>query len=155
MSHYDSFDDIDAIIENPEARLLSHGVKPTSSRLLVFRELGKVHHPLSLKDLEDRLITVDKSTIFRALTLLLQHHLVHAIEDGSGALKYEICCGHDECTLEDQHSHFYCEHCHRTFCLRDIKIPLVELPEGFVAQTVNYMIKGLCPDCQAQTENGM
>ncbi|MBR3547327.1 MAG: transcriptional repressor [Bacteroidaceae bacterium] len=155
MPHHGFVDEIDEFIENPEARLVSHGVKPTSSRLLVFRELACARHPYSIKDLEDRLLTVDKSTIFRTLTLLLQHHLIHAIEDGSGALKYELCCGHDECTLEDQHTHFYCEHCHRTFCLHDTRIPQIVLPEGFVAQTVNYMIKGLCPECHVLVQKKM
>ena len=128
-------------------RLLSRGVKPTSMRVWVYRELEKSLHPLSLRELEEKMLTADRSTIFRTLTLLLQHHLVHGIEDGSGALKYEVCHGHEECTLEDQHTHFYCEKCHRTYCLRDTHIPHVELPEGFVASTVNYMIKGTCAAC--------
>lgn len=130
-----------------EQKLTERGVKPTAMRLLVYQELHKARHPLSLKELEERMVTADRSTIFRTLTLLLQHHLVHGIEDGSGALKYEACHGHHECTLEDQHSHFYCESCHRTFCLHDIPIPLVNLPQGFRAITINYMIKGICPQC--------
>lgn len=134
-------------MEDYEHKLSERGVKPTAMRLLVYQELDKARHPLSLKDLEERMVTADRSTIFRTLTLLLQHHLVHGIEDGSGALKYEICHGHHECTLQDQHSHFYCEQCQRTFCLHDTPIPLVDLPQGFRAITINYMIKGICPQC--------
>lgn len=134
-------------MEDYEHRLTERGVRPTAMRLLVYKELDKARHPLSLKDLEERMVTADRSTIFRTLTLLLQHHLVHGIEDGSGALKYEICHGHHECTLQDQHSHFYCEQCQRTFCLHDTPIPLVDLPQGFRATTINYMIKGICPQC--------
>lgn len=133
-----------------ESTLESRGVKPTAMRLLVYRALRKARHPLSLRDLEEHLVTADRSTIFRTLTLLLQHQLIHGIEDGSGALKYEICQGHDECTLQDQHSHFYCEQCHRTFCLPDIPIPIVSLPQGFTASSINYMIKGTCPQCQEE-----
>ena len=134
-------------MEDYEHRLTERGVRPTAMRLLVYQELDKARHPLSLKELEERMVTADRSTIFRTLTLLLQHHLVHGIEDGSGALKYEICHGHHECTLQDQHSHFYCEQCQRTFCLHDTPIPLVDLPQGFRATTINYMIKGICPQC--------
>lgn len=130
-----------------EQRLSERNVKPTAMRVLVFKELDKSSHPLSLKDLEERLLTADRSTIFRVLTLLLQHHLVHGIEDGSGALKYEMCHGHHECTLDDQHSHFYCELCHRTFCFHDTPVPVIDLPDGFHATTINYMIKGICPEC--------
>jgi len=135
-------------MEHDIALHLEHrGVKPTAMRLLVFQELEKAVRPLSLKELEERMVTAERSTIFRALTLLLQHHLIHGIEDGSGSLRYEICHGHEECTLEDQHTHFFCEQCQRTFCLHDTPIPQVELPEGFCANTINYMIKGICPEC--------
>ena len=90
-----------------EDHLAARGVKPTAMRLLVYRELDRARRPLSLRELEERMVTAERSTIFRTLTLLLQHHLVHGIEDGSGALKYEVCHGHEECTLEDQHTHFY------------------------------------------------
>ena len=132
------------------ARFTSHGVKPTAIRRLVYRELGKVSHPLSLRDMEERLVTMDKSTIFRALSLLLQHHLIHGIEDGSGSLKYELCHGHDECTPDDQHTHFFCECCHRTFCLPSIPVPQVELPQGFRVNTINYIVKGICPQCASE-----
>ena len=56
--------------------------------------------------------------------------------------------GEDECTLADMHTHFYCEACHRTFCLKDISAPIVDLPEGFLTYSVNYIIKGICPECR-------
>ena len=46
---------------------------------------------MSVTDLEDKLDTVDKSTIFRTLTLFLSHHLIHGVDDGSGSLKYAVC----------------------------------------------------------------
>lgn len=81
------------------------------------------------------------------LTLFVAHHVAHAIEDGSGVLKYEICGGEDACTIDDMHTHFYCELCHRTFCFKSIHVPTVELPEGFTMTSVNYMVKGICPEC--------
>ena len=135
-----------------EHRLEHRGVKLTAMRLLVYQELEQAHRPLSLRELEDRMQTAERSTIFRTLTLLLQHHLIHAIEDGSGSLRYEVCEGEEECTLNDQHIHFYCEHCHRTFCLQDKKIPQVSLPEGFQISSINFMVKGLCPSCATRKE---
>lgn len=136
---------------NPiEQRLEHRGVKLTAMRLLVYKELEHAHHPLSLRELEERMQTAERSTIFRTLALLQQHQLVHSIEDGNGVLKYEICHGHDECTIEDQHTHFYCEQCHRTFCFHETRIPQVTLPKGFQMSAINYMIKGLCPDCASK-----
>lgn len=133
-----------------EERFEHRGVKPTAMRLLVYKELERARRPLSLRELEERMTTAERSTIFRALTLLLDHHLVHDIEDGSGAVRYEICESDDHHHHDDQHIHFYCERCHRTFCFRNTRIPQVALPQGFRMASVNYMVKGLCPDCEAR-----
>ncbi|MCR5820290.1 MAG: transcriptional repressor [Bacteroidaceae bacterium] len=133
-------------------KMEKRGVKPTATRLLVLRALGSHHRALSLRELDDILETIDRSTIFRALTLFLANHLVHAIEDGTGVTKYEICEGHEECSIEDQHTHFFCVGCHRTFCFHNTPVPTIEMPEGFVMQNVNYLVKGLCPDCSAKAK---
>lgn len=127
--------------------LAQREIKPTAIRLLVLKELLNANQAFSLLDLEDRLVTVDKSTIFRTITLFLGHHLIHAIDDGSGSLKYAVCNNDCNCDVDDLHTHFYCESCHRTFCFKQIHIPQVTLPEGFSMQSINYVIKGLCSDC--------
>ena len=86
---------------------------------------------VSILDLENLLDTVDKSTIFRTITLFLSHHLIHSIDDGSGALKYAVCGNSCSCSVEDLHSHFYCNVCHKTYCLEGIDVPIVKLPIGF------------------------
>lgn len=128
-------------------RLEKKGVRATSIRILVLDALTNASGTMSLADLEAVLETVDKSSIFRTLEIFEKHHLVHSIDDGTGSIKFEACEGEDDCTIADMHTHFYCEKCHRTFCLKEISAPLVDLPEGFQANSVNYIIKGLCPDC--------
>ena len=63
--------------------LTEHGIKPTANRLMVARELAAAGRPLSLTELERQLQTIDKSGIFRALTLFREHHLLHVIESCS------------------------------------------------------------------------
>ena len=126
--------------------LEEHGIKATVNRLLVAEALGDSSRPLSLMELEDQIGTVDKSGIFRSLALFKEHHLVHSIEDVEGT-RYELCLSHDSAHDEDTHVHFYCERCHRTFCLDDIHIPSVELPKGYDARSANYVLKGICPAC--------
>ena len=82
-----------------------------------------------------------------ALTLFLSHHLIHGVDDGSGSLKYAVCEDCCMCTVEDQHMHFYCEQCHKTYCIRSVHAPTVNLPEGFMQTGINYVIKGICADC--------
>ena len=131
-------------------RLEKKGIKPTALRILILRTMMEAKYAVSLADLDDRLDTVDKSTIFRTLTLFLSHHLIHGIEDGSGSLKYEVCGSECSCSVDDMHTHFYCEKCHRTFCFKGIRIPVIDLPEGFLMDSINYMVKGTCADCAAK-----
>ncbi|EJW91080.1 ferric uptake regulation protein [gut metagenome] len=144
------------MMENLEHLLLEKDIKPTAIRLLVVRAMQEADCALSLTNLETRLATVDKSTIFRTLTLFLEHHIIHAVSDGSGQTKYALCPSDCHCDNKDGHNlnglhiHFSCENCHRTFCLRGLSIPEVELPEGFVLNNANYVLMGLCPECAAK-----
>lgn len=131
-------------------KLALRGIKPTAIRLLILRTMLEEEQAMSMMDLENRLDTVDKSTIFRTVTLFLARHLVHGVDDGSGSLKYAVCDNACSCSVEDLHTHFYCESCHKTFCLKDLHVPVVPLPPGFVLQSINYVLKGLCDECAAK-----
>lgn len=134
-------------------QLKTKEVTPTVIRLLVASALASCHEGLSMSDIERRLQTVDKSSIFRALTTFQQHHLVHEIDDGTNQLKYAWCgegcmCGEDShAGIKDEHMHFHCERCGRTFCMSGIAVPEVALPEGYHVHSANMVLKGLCPDC--------
>lgn len=131
-----------------EEMLSRRGVKPTSNRILVMRELMKATRPVSLADLEILLaFSMDKASIFRVLELFSEKDVVHVIEDGSRSLKYELCHNDDHHTIADQHVHFYCERCKKTYCLETVGVPMVDVPEGFRPHSVNYVIKGICPEC--------
>jgi len=128
-----------------------HDIKPTANRIVVVKTLAAAERPMSLSELENKILSIDKSGIFRALTLFREHHLVHVLEDGGDGVRYELCHSHDGHEQDDdQHVHFYCEHCHRTFCISDVPIPPVQLPPGYVLESTNYMAKGLCPDCASR-----
>ncbi|MCD8281803.1 MAG: transcriptional repressor [Prevotella sp.] len=133
-------------------RLAEKGIKPTSTRLLVLREFFRGGQMVSLPELERCLPTVDKSTISRTLAIFLAHELIHAADDGTGAMKYALSDDTGEDVFRDGHIHFCCTECLRTFCLRDIHAPGVSLPAGFVLQGINYVIKGLCPECSYRRE---
>ncbi len=131
------------------------GLRATPNRILVLRELMGAEAPQSLIELETRLETLDRSSILRVLTSLCDHGLVHVMEDGRGVSKYEAC--HDSGHHHDHrewhiaedlhHAHFYCEKCGKVYCLEDVMVPQIEVPEGFEVRGVNFMLKGLCPRC--------
>lgn len=129
--------------------LMEHaGIKPTSNRVLVIRALMDASAPMSLIDLETQLGTLERSSILRVLNLLLSRHLVHIMEDGRGVAKYELCHCADHCTVDDMHAHFYCERCERMICLENVPVPHIPLPSGYSLHSVNFMLKGICPDCR-------
>lgn len=130
--------------------LEGHDIKPTANRIVVVRELAKSLRPVTLSELETRIMTIDKSNIFRALTLFREHHLVHIIEGGSEGVRYELCHSLDHDHDEDIHPHFLCEKCGQTYCLDYTEIPNIHLPKGFEKKTANLMIKGICGNCQSK-----
>ena len=73
------------------ALLAKREIQPTAIRILVLQAMLKAGRSVSLLDLENMLDTVDKSSIFRTITLFLSHHLIHSIDDGTGSFKYAVC----------------------------------------------------------------
>lgn len=126
----------------------SHGIKPTANRIVVAMELDRASCPMTMAELERKILSIDKSGIFRVLSLFKAHHFVHVVEDGGGAgARYELCRSHQGEVDEDEHPHFRCEACGRVFCLEDVSVPRVCLPEGFTLRAVSLLVKGLCPEC--------
>lgn len=132
--------------------LTQKGVKPTANRILVVKALMSAMRPAALAELTNSLQTVDKSSVYRTLCMFLEKDVVHSIDDGSGSLKYELCL-HSRHSIDDMHAHFYCTVCGKIFCLEATIPPLqVALPEGFAAHSSNYVIKGVCGDCNTSTK---
>jgi Fur family ferric uptake transcriptional regulator len=128
-------------------RLKARGIRPTAIRLLVFRAMTDYPQAFSLMDMENVLDTVDRSTLFRTISLFHEKLLIHSIDDGSGSVKYSVCSSHCTCSLDDLHAHFYCTRCKKTLCLEQISVPEVQLPPGFLIRSVNFVLKGLCRRC--------
>lgn len=131
-----------------EKRLRDAGVRVTSVRLLVYKTVYEgLHNAFSLQDVMELLPHADNSSVFRALSLFADHHLLHLIDDGTGMQKYCVCrCG----TFKCHHVHFTCTECHETICLKDVKIPAVDVPEGYVVEEAEFVVKGLCPKCRGR-----
>lgn len=123
------------------------GIRPTSTRLLVYDAICKISDTFSLTSLENELPSIDKSVIFRTLSLFHERRLIHSVDDGSGLHKFCLCHNRGHCSAEEAHCHFYCEKCRKTYCLNEDSIPPVRIPEGFTAHEVNYIVKGVCAEC--------
>ncbi|MEE1062112.1 MAG: transcriptional repressor [Paludibacteraceae bacterium] len=129
-------------MESSEKFLKESGIRPTSTRVLIWEKINEVQFAFSLTDIEDLIPDIDRSTIFRTLVVFEEHHLLHSIADGSGAQKY--CVAKSE---EEQHVHITCNICHHTYCCKSLLVPKVEVPEGFQVIETSYVIKGICGEC--------
>lgn len=132
--------------------LANKDIKSTPNRILVLKKLYEESHPVSLLTLSNHLLTMDKSSIFRVLSLFLEHDVVHAFEDGRGVLNYELCNHSGHCLHDDGHIHFYCESCQQSYCLSNLHSPHYRLPDGFLTHSVSIVIKGICPSCKQKID---
>ena len=129
--------------------LEAKGVRPTANRILLIKALSGIGKPASMGDLEIYIGTMDRSSIFRGLSVFLKHHVVHMIDDGSDSSKFELCPADGECQVADMHAHFHCELCGATICLDNVGVPALEFPPGYSVSSVNYVVKGVCAACSS------
>lgn len=135
-----------------ENMLIAKQISPTAMRLLVLEFLLKQTNANSLSDLEKQFQYSDRTTLYRTLKTFEEKGLIHNIQDGTGATKYALCV--NECkdgVHDDLHVHFYCNQCKETFCLPRNKIPVIQLPMGYIPEEFNLIAKGICDKCSGKT----
>lgn len=136
-------------MEEEEQILMGVNIRPTAIRLMVLREIIRYQHAFTLADMENRMTTLDRSTLFRTLTLFVDHKLLHETDNGRGSKLYCRCeCGHSH--HHTPHLHFICTACHETFCIKDIDLSVLPKPQGYEVEEVSLIMKGLCPKCRQQ-----
>ena len=134
--------------QNIEKILDRKAIKLTAMRRLVLDVLIENRKALNLYEIEKQFDNVDRSTIFRTLKTFQDNYLIHSVDDGTGAIKYALCDDDCTCNLEDLHIHFLCNNCGQTHCLKNIPIPVLDMPDGFDLQSANFVVKGTCPNCR-------
>ncbi len=132
---------------NYDQQLIERNVKPTAMRQLVYTVLNEQKTAISLAELEQKFEKVDRVTLYRTLKTFEDKKVIHAIEDGTGSVKYALCQDTCECNPKDLHVHFHCTECGQTYCLNDIQVPGINLPQNFTLESVNMVVKGVCDEC--------
>lgn len=125
-------------------------IRPTAMRLLIFRFLLEKKSAVSLSNIEEYFDNCERTTLYRTLKTFEEKGVVHQIDDGTGVSKYALCEPDCNCEIEqDLHVHFHCTQCNETICLTQYKIPHINIPEGYRAEDVNLVVKGVCKRCSA------
>ena len=136
-------------MKQAEHILSEAGIRPTAIRQMVLKEIIGHGRAFTLSDMELHLATLDRSTLFRTLTLFVKHKLLHEADNGYGSKLYCLC----ECKHEHHHTphlHFTCTSCHETYCIKDIDLSSLPKPRGYEVNEINLIMKGLCPKCKQE-----
>lgn len=129
--------------------LSTHQLRVTSNRLKVLELMYQKEYAISQQELTEALPpSFDRVTLYRILNQFEENGIIHKVINPDGQQVYAVCsheCDHTH--HADEHFHFYCESCEKTYCLEDVKIPSPELPLGYTLQSLNINGKGVCKDC--------
>lgn len=97
-------------------------------------------------EIDRRLDSVGRATVYRTLDQLEQLHLVHRVEIGGDAAGYE------RVDAEQHHHHLVCEECGRLapFADRSLEraIEAVSRKADFEVAAHDVVLRGKCPDCK-------
>ncbi|MBT9394877.1 transcriptional repressor [Hymenobacter sp. NST-14] len=130
--------------------LSKHGLRQTPVRRAVLQVLSEATYALSGGEIEQLLPPdTDRITLYRTLKSFEESGLIHRVIDASDTIRFAACS--IECSAQahfDNHVHFKCTACQHIFCLNQVAIPAVTLPAKFEARTRDYLLSGVCRECQ-------
>jgi Fur family ferric uptake transcriptional regulator len=118
----------------------------TESRLSLLQTLHGADIPMSEKEIEGQMPEkYNRTTIYRNLNSLTEKGIIQRILSDE-AIKYKLNLNHLQ-SDEQEHIHFQCRRCNRVICMEELKIQEYELPEGFDKIENQFLIVGICKDC--------
>jgi Fur family transcriptional regulator, ferric uptake regulator len=126
-------------------------LRVTPARLQVLTTFLRYEYALPHSELETLVPECDRVTLYRTLGTFTEKGLLHRVPDDAGATKYALCAEHCAQHLHaDNHVHFKCTHCGKTECLEGVRIPDLNLPDGYRVLETSLLVQGLCKPCIGQ-----
>lgn len=122
------------------------GIKPTSQRVLILDYLmNHPDHPSSeqiYQSLHSEVSVLSRATVYNTVNIFKEKGLIRVLDTGDEVAHYDI-------DLSD-HAHFQCRKCRRIW---NIGLPAkaessLVLPEGFKAEDLQVLVKGICRECR-------
>ncbi len=129
--------------------LKAHDIKKTPGRIAILKAIHEQNRPLSEQEIKVEMAEIyDRITFYRNMQMLTNAGIVHKIVVDNTIVKYGLnCCEKEHHHHQNEHAHFYCEDCQSVVCLKEVKIPAFQLPEGFSLADSDIIIKGRCSSC--------
>ena len=135
-------------VNNFETLLEKHHLKKTGPRLKVLSMLSAKNVATSQPDLEGVMDDIDRVTLYRILSAFEEKGIIHKVFDLNGTANYAMCSSDcEENHHHDEHLHFNCTSCNNVYCLDDLNLPAIKLPNGFKSESFTLYATGLCPKC--------
>lgn len=131
-----------------------HHLKKTSPRISVLSILKSRNVATSQPELEQIIgKEIDRVTLYRTLTTFEEKGIIHKVLDLNGTSNYALSSSSKSNNqLHDEHVHFNCTVCLNVYCLDQLHVPKLSMPQGFSSQNVNVIVYGICYSCNKKAE---
>lgn len=130
--------------------LRAAGLRATSSRIAVLRQLRQAARPQSHAEVVDALAQEpwDRATIYRNLIDLTGVGLARKVELGDRTWRFSS--GQSEPHDSAAHAHFICSECGHVSCLPGVSIsaPKRGVPRALRGDKIEIQLRGVCDTCQ-------
>jgi len=130
--------------------LKRNGLSVTASRTKILGLFLDAAGALAHADIEKNTDgAFDRVTVYRTLQTFVEKGIIHQIPTTDNSILYALCkqdC--EEGRHHDNHVHFVCNQCVKTFCLDEVLVPEVKLPKGFTPSEASMIVSGVCMDCK-------
>lgn len=133
--------------EKARGLLVGKGLRVTSQRLALLRELSRTRHPISHPELSELLAPegLDRATVYRNLLSLTKAGLLVQTRLGDAVARFEL--PRSASLHHDEHPHFVCTSCGDIACLPARAVSLHGAATRITVAEVQ--LRGLCTSCSA------
>lgn len=126
--------------------LNNHSLKRTSCREGIIEIMQNSRTALSETEIRENLTgNYDRTTFYRSFKTLEEHKIIHKIVIDNQIIKYAI---NKPSCQNKKHLHFYCNKCHTVQCIDAISSLDVKMPDDYVTEEIDVLIKGICATCK-------
>ena len=134
--------------ERAKARLNEAGFRSGAARRRVIELLEGEHCAVTALEIDRRLPSVGRATVYRTLEQLEQLDLVHRVDVGSEVVAYE------RNDPGQHHHHILCIRCGRLLPFEDARLEQAIHAVGETAEfeivSHDVLLRGVCPDCREE-----
>ncbi len=132
-----------------EKILKDRGLRITKPRMSILEQFISHPNALSHNDIEEKILDIDRITLYRTLKSFEEKGVIHKAIDGTDKPKYALCessCS-EHAHNHDSHLHFRCDNCENTFCIEGVPIPAIPIPAGYQVNGTDVVLNGICINC--------